>query len=117
VNPDGANNLRPLQRYCAKSYLKDVNPGASSANAVIRGYMAAGTVMAFGHRYPGGEMRVSPTLTIWAENGTANSITTAGGVIAINTIQQNTVQIEYFVIAASATAGYGSFHYLADADF
>jgi hypothetical protein len=122
VNPDGADSLSRLQRYFAKSYGADINPGAVTWNGseTIRATTTTDTRGKVSFPVP---MRISsPVITVYSTSGTINTIrdivagadrTVAGvGIANINEFGFN----EIGVTGATAGNEHG-FHYTAEADF
>jgi hypothetical protein len=121
VNSNGSNELRRLQRYYAKSYGADVNPGSatSDGNEIITETTATD---AYGKVNFPIAMRASPTVTIYnPANGAVNSIYQVNGGLnlAVSSVDRKTEAgfNHLFISGGTSTGSMIFLQYTAEADF
>jgi hypothetical protein len=120
VSVDGANDLTKIQRYYAKSYQIDVNPGTSGWSGSEEMYTNAATAIRGRARFPV-VMRTTPTIAIYnpsdgtlnnAYDSMANLIRPVTGLTYTSEVGFNGVNITGGVVGNHLL-----FHYTAEADF
>jgi hypothetical protein len=119
------SELAACERYCAKSYDQNVNPGTSNGNAPIAAYQAlsAANNTPYGFIQFPVTMRTAPTITCYSTNGTsatASTISSGADLSSNSAVASNISATGAWVrnqnASAFTTTQGAMFHYLATAE-
>jgi hypothetical protein len=120
VNPDGTNSLSRLQRYYAKSYAVDQNPGTNTPNGMQTMLTSTATIGRGRVSFPV-SMRTTPTVVFYNDNtGASNEARNIYTGATLTGVSAQYINDNGFV-GATLTGGIArdsmQFHYTAEADF